>query len=73
MINFDNWLMANGLALILKKTVAINFSTKLYETHVVLRINNKNMSFVEFTKYLGVFIDIKLTFTKYMETVRKKL
>ena len=42
----------------------MNFSTSDYDTHSVLRMNNVNLSFVEFNKYLGVFINRKFGFTK---------
>ena len=73
LIKFDNWFMKNTLTLNVEKTVAMNFSNRFYDVNSVLRINNENLSFVEFTKYLGVFIDRKLTFTKHVETACKKL
>ena len=65
--------MASTLTLNVEKTVAMNFSTKLYDAHSVLKINIENLSFVESTKYLGVFVNRKLTFTKHVRTVCKKL
>ena len=65
--------MANRLTLDVEKTVAMNFSTRFYDVHFVLRINNKNLNFVESTKHLDVFIKRKLTFTKHVETICKKL
>ena len=65
--------MANRLTLNVEKTVAMNFSTRFYDVHSLLRINNESFSFVDFTIYLGVFIDRKFTFSKHVETVCKKL
>ena len=65
--------MTNRLTLNIEKTVAMNFSNRFYDVNSVLRINNENLSFVEFTKYLGVFIGRKLTFTKHVDTLCKKL
>ena len=73
LIKFDNWMMANRVTLNVVKTAAMYFSKRFHDAHSVLRIINKNLSFVEFTKYLGVFIDTKLTFTKHVETICKKI
>ena len=51
----------------------MNFTTRFYDAHSVLKINSENLNFVELTKYLGVFIVRKLTFTKHIETICKKL
>ena len=37
-----------------------------------MRIYSENLNFVELTKYLGLFIDRKLTFTEQIETICKK-
>ena len=64
LISTDIWLMATRLTLNVEKNC---------DTHSVLRTNNENFGFVEFTKYLGVFYDRKPTFTKHIETICKKL
>ena len=73
LIKFDNKLIANRLTLNVEKPVTINFSTRFFDVHSVLRINNENLSFLEFTKHLGIFIDRKFVFIKHAETICKKL
>ena len=67
-----NWLEINRLSLNLLKTVAIDFSNKRHSDHRII-LNNTPLEYVSFVKYLGIYIDKKLSFSKHIEEVCGKI
>ena len=66
------WLIGNRLSLNFTKTVAINFS-KRKSVISNIKIENHDICFVDCTKYLGVFIDRNLTFTRHIDHICNKI
>lgn len=72
--NVYTWLCANKVALNISKTKAMLFShQKLRDTDVPILINNQGVEFVEETTFLGLVVDNKLTWSRHIDSVAKKL
>jgi len=69
-----NWLCFSKLALNVSKTKAMIVTYKAnFSIPNAVIINNQAIEFVDNIKYLGVFIDSNLSFSKHYEHVLKKL
>ena len=56
------------------KTVAMLFKGNLVEKRLaVIKVNGKNIKFVDKTKYLGIIVDKKLSFLDYAKYLRLKV
>ena len=55
------WFAVNRLSLNISKTNCIFFGNRILKTHVSIQIRKDEIRKVEFTKYLGVLIENKLT------------
>ena len=69
------WFKANKLSLNIKKTNYILFGTKHLSAAVFhnVSIDGQLLERVEYTKFLGVYIDEKLTWKKHIEHVASKI
>jgi len=70
---FDAWLNYNRLSLNYTKTVAVNFSKRIYEHVNPLKINSVDFNYVNITKYLGITIDKNLTFSSHIDIISNKI
>ena len=66
-----DWFKANKLTLNLDKTVCILFSSKSRTQELTLDIGTYKLHSSETVKFLGVWIDKKLTWNKHLSTVVK--
>ena len=71
----SDWLKANKLSLNVKKTNFMVFRNKKDNSGPLLNlaINGETVEEVQCAKYLGIFIDHKLTFKEHINHVSKKL
>ena len=69
--DISSWLVANKMSLNLEKTVQLNLSTSASNKNFSL--NNCPYSIKPMCKYLGVRLDLKLTFVSHVEHVKKRL
>ena len=68
-----DWFAANKLTLNLKKSVCMLFHVKDHKKDVSIKLDNIILPFVETTKFLGVWIDSKLTWTYHVNKLLIKL
>ena len=68
-----DWFKANKLTLNLDKTVCILFSSKSGTQELTLDIGTYKLHSNETVKFLGVWIDKKLTWNKHLSTLIVKL
>ena len=68
-----DWFKANKLTLNLEKTVCVLFSNKSKNKKLTLNIGTYKLQNSEIVKFLGVWIDDKLAWTKHMSTLMMKL
>lgn len=68
-----DWCFANKLALNIRKTKAMLFTTRQNPTFPRLHINNSDVEFVNVYKYLGIKIDNKLKFDEHINSLKGKL
>ena len=71
--NLMDWFKANKLTLNLYKTVCVLFSNKKQTKELIIDIDNYKLHAAEAVKFLGVWIDNKMTWTKHMSTLIVKL
>ena len=57
----NSWMNTSRLSLNTEKTVTKNFPTRKFDSTRKFKVNARTLKFVEFTKYLGVTIDRKLS------------
>ena len=67
------WVNSNGLALNLKKTKYMIFSTKTLESVRDIKIGNKNIERKSEARFLGVIIDEKLNWSRHIATIKTKM
>ena len=68
------WCSLHKLKISETKTVAMLFKGNLDESRLAtIKVNGKNIKFVEKTKYLGVIIDKKLSFLDHVKSLRAKM
>ena len=70
-----DWFRANKLSLNLNKTNCILFRPKNQDNNMAysLRVGNEIINMVSDTKFLGLYIDKNLLWTKHINTIRGKL
>ena len=70
-----DWFRANKLSLNLNKTNCILFRPKNLDNNVTynLTVGNETINMVTDTKFLGLYIDKNLLWTKHINTIRSKL
>ena len=75
LVNLNQWFMANKLSLNVKKTNYILFGRKGKNVQEIfcLSINGINIDRVEFTKFLGVYIDENLNWKKHASEMSSKI
>ena len=71
----SDWLATNRLSLNVSKSnvVLFNSSRKKTKIKIELKINNEIISEKEFTKYLGIFIDNKISWPQHIHHVNLKI
>jgi hypothetical protein len=69
----SDWLNSNGLALNESKTKVMIFSKQQYTKEVTIKVNNIAIEQVKNYKYLGMFIDEKLSFDYHFICLKGKL
>lgn len=70
------WLHVNNLALNTNKTVCINFNltNRIVSPDIPdIKINNNALTYVNHTKFLGIWIDKNLNWKKHIETIMLRL
>ena len=75
LVNMVDWLQANRLSVNVKKTNYIIFSTVGKHLHINddLKINGKIINKVDSTKFLGVWLDSKMTWSEHINYIRCKI
>ena len=68
-----DWFKANELTLNLDKTVCVLFNNKTKIKEITLDIGTHKLHNSEIVKFLGVWIDDKMTWTKHVSTLMVKL
>lgn len=70
-----NWCRKNSLAINIQKTKAMFFSSKYLNSTSKpfrkLKLDNRNLDFVDDYNYLGVVINCKLSFKKHLNNIIK--
>ena len=69
----SDWLQNNKLTLNIKKTFQLNLTLGKYASSPNFHLNNKNLNVLNSCKYLGVFLDNKLSFKPHIESVIERL
>ena len=68
------WLGSNKLTLNTDKSHYVIFHrARLKETKIVINLSNISLQHVSFTKFLGVIIDEKLSFTRHISYIKNKI
>ena len=68
-----DWFKANHLSMNANKTVGMHFSADKKSTIDALQIDDIKINFVESTKFLGVWLDNKLTWKEHATRVGQKI
>ena len=67
------WLLANKLSLNVSKSNFLLISSRKTDRNIKLKINNRDLKQENYTKYLGVIIDNKLTWKLHKKQINLKL
>ena len=67
------WCSSHKLKISEKKTVAVQFKGSLDESRLAIKINGKNIKFVNSVKYLGVIIDNRQNYIEHVKYLRTKI
>ena len=67
--NISDWFKANYLTLNLSKTVGMLFSPKIPKNTPRLKFDDVEIPFIEKTKFLGIWIDNKLSWHAHINTL----
>ena len=71
--NLIDWFKANKLTLNLDKTVCVLFNNKSKTKELTLNIGTYKLHSSEIVKFLGVWIDNRMNWTKHISTLKVKL
>ena len=71
--NLDIWFKSNMLSLNISKTNVMNINSKNTSTTNTIKLGDLTLPTVDTTKFLGVIIDKKLTWTKHINTIISKI
>ena len=69
----NDWFKANKLTLNMNKTICILFKGSSNASPVEVKIDNRTLSFVDYTKFLGIWIDGRLKWDKHVNRLILKL
>ena len=69
MLKINNWMQINKLSLNMNKTVGQLYSNNSKVKDITVTMNNIKIKFVETVKYLGIFIDSKLTWCDHITSL----
>ena len=69
----DLWFRANKLSLNISKTNTMTIKPKDSPLKNELKLNNKTLPIVEHTKFLGITIDNKLSWTTHINSIISKI
>ena len=71
----SNWLFANKLSLNVSKSMLLfsTLSVKRSKVNITLQIDNEIISETSFTKYLGVLVDSKLSWSQHIHHISLKM
>ena len=69
MLQVSDWFSANFLSLNVSKTYTQHYTTRSLEFKIDVKLNNEIVEENEHVKYLGVFIDKSLKFTKHISYI----
>ena len=73
LVKIQAWFESNRLCINVSKTCFQLYSKRSIENTPDIKINNETIARVNKVKFLGVFVDEKLTFKEHIEYVAKKL
>lgn len=68
-----DWLNKNNLVINIQKTKVMHFHQRLHPKSVITKYKGQNVDTTSVTKFLGVYIDDKLTWKSHAEHVCRKL
>ena len=66
LLHVSDWFNANSLSLNVTKTYTQHYASRSSDFKLVVKLHNKDIEENENVKYLGVFIDKTLKFTKHI-------
>ena len=69
----EDWFNANKLTLNLSKTVAMLFNRSKNTTKLELKVGMLDIPQVKETKFLGVWLDDRLTWNKHLNVLKNKI
>ena len=73
MILFQDWLLFNKLSININKTKFMIFTVKHYEINDHILLNRSCIEHVRIVKYLGLYLDDKLSFSSHIDFLCSKL
>jgi hypothetical protein len=75
LFKLNDWFLANKLSLHVDKTCysLFSYNKNRFNEHLKLKINNIELKKVNCCKYLGVYIDDKLSWNEHIKYIRKKI
>ena len=71
--SINNWLIANKLILNKDKTVQMNIRNKNSASKSMFKFDDVSIEVRNLCKYLGIYVDSKLSFQSHKEYIRKRL
>ena len=71
--SINNWLIANKLILNMDKTVQMNIRNKNSASKSVFKFDDVSIEVRNLCKYLGIYVDSKLSFQSHIEYIKKRL
>ena len=73
LLKVSNWLMDNSLTLNISKTYYVIFGLRQVPNNIRITIGQQVLDRQEYGKFLGVYLDEKLTFKKHIDYVYSKI
>ena len=71
--SINNWLIANKLILNMDKVVQMNITNKSSASKSVFKFDDVSNEVRNLCKYLGIYVDSKLSFQSHIEYIKKRL